>query len=66
MSYVFAEADGWVYWETTVEYGYGLASDEATADSGISSLTGEEPAVSAQMDDAEAAGLVAAAIDQLF
>ncbi|MBM7805285.1 hypothetical protein JOD57_001122 [Geodermatophilus bullaregiensis] len=67
VSYVFAEADGWLYWETTVEYGYGLASDDAVADGGIRSLTGEEPAVPAQMEDAEpTGGLVAEALRTLF
>ncbi|MEX5718726.1 hypothetical protein [Geodermatophilus maliterrae] len=65
VSYVFAEADGWLYWETTVEYGYGLASDEAVVDSGILSLTGGEPAVPAQMDD-EPGALVAEALRTLF
>jgi hypothetical protein len=35
VSYVFAEADGWAYWEVSVEYGYGLTGGHDTAATGI-------------------------------
>ncbi len=64
VSYVFAEADGWTYWEVSVEYGYGLVAED-TADSGIDApadgaltLTGNSSA-----DDGD---LVADAIRMLF
>lgn len=49
VSYVFAEADGWTYWEVSVEYGYGLVSEDTEAGAlqssdGALALTGNSSA----------------------
>jgi len=41
VSYVFVEADGWVYWEATAEYGYGYDALDNSA-SGVAA-TADEP-----------------------
>jgi hypothetical protein len=45
VTYVFAQADSWTYWELDVSYGSSsLRLDDA--DSGIAGLTGNAPAAS--------------------
>ncbi|MGY1701380.1 hypothetical protein [Geodermatophilus sp. SYSU D00766] len=64
VSYVFAEADGWAYWEVSVEYGYGLVSEQ-TADSGIDAKTGALTITGNTADD-DAVDAAADALRTLF
>jgi hypothetical protein len=65
VSYVFAEADGWTYWEVSVEYGYGLVAEETT-DSGIEAPAAGGMQVTGDSTTDEGGDLVADALRMLF
>jgi hypothetical protein len=51
VTYVFAEADGWTYWELSVEYGYGLTSGHGSDDTGIEAPEAGTLQIAATADD---------------
>jgi hypothetical protein len=65
VSYVFAEADGWTYWEVSVEYGYGLVSED-TADSGIDAPADGALTITGNSSGDDGGDLVADTIRMLF
>ena len=65
VTYVFAEADGWTYWEVSVEYGYGLVSED-TADSGIDSPADGALTITGNSSADDGGDLVADTIRMLF
>jgi hypothetical protein len=64
VSYVFGQADGWTYWEVSVEYGYGLVAEE-TATGGISAPAAGGMQVTGD-STADDGGVVADALRMLF
>ena len=65
VTYVFAEADGWTYWEVSVEYGYGLVSGD-TADSGIEAPADDALTITGNTADDDAGDAFADALRRLF